>query len=314
MGRSGETSCSDEEFVALWPMGAAKLGKHLGITEANIYRRRRRIEKKLGVILDSPSTTIKRKEYPQRNQWDIKNGEVFVASDLHLWPGQESLMLRALKKLSDEMRPKGIILNGDVLDFAQISRHPPIGWEKTPSPQEEIEAGQDHLADLVKRTPRALRSWNLGNHDARFETKIATVAPEFAKVAGIHLSDHFPLWQKGWSTFVNDQMVTKHRFKGGMHATQNNALWAGRTMVTGHLHSANVRQLTDYNGRRWGVDTGCVADPDAPQFKNYTEDNPLNWVMAFGVFTFRDGVLLWPELVVPFDEDSFQFRGKIYKA
>jgi hypothetical protein len=257
---------------------------------------------------------VKRKEYPQRNQWDIKNGSVFVASDLHLWPGQESLMLRALKKLCDEMRPKGIILNGDVLDFAQISRHPPIGWEKTPTPQEEIEAGQDHLSDLVKRTPRALRSWNLGNHDARFETKIASVAPEFAKVAGIHLSDHFPLWQKGWSTFINDNVVTKHRFKGGMHATQNNTLWAGRTMVTGHLHSANVRQLTDYNGRRWGVDTGCVADPDFVQFKNYTEDNPLNWVMAFGVFTFVNGELLWPELVTPFDDDHFQFRGKVYKA
>ena len=85
-------------------------------------------------------------------------------------------------------------------------------------------------------------------------------------------------------------------------------------MVTGHLHSANVRQLTDYNGRRWGVDTGCVADPDFVQFKNYTEDSPLNWCMAFGVFTFVNGELLWPELVTPFDDDHYQFRGKVYRA
>jgi hypothetical protein len=32
----------------------------------------------------------------------------------------------------------------------------------------------------------------------------------------------------------------KHRFKGGMHAPQNNTLWAGVTMVTGHLHSQKV--------------------------------------------------------------------------
>lgn len=314
MGSQGKPACTDDEFIALWPMGASKLAKHLGVKDNNIYARRRRIEERRGIQLDAITRVIKRKEYPQRNQWDIKNGVVFVASDLHIWPGQESLMLRALKKLCDEMRPKGIILNGDVLDFCQISRHPPIGWESTPTPQQEIEAGQDHLNDLVKRTPRALRAWNLGNHDARFETKIATVAPQFAKVAGVHLSDHFPLWGKSWTTFINDNVVTKHRFKGGMHATQNNTLWAGRTMVTGHLHSANVRQITDYNGRRWGVDTGCVADPDFVQFKNYTEDNPLNWVMAFGVFTFVNGELLWPELVTPFDDDHFQFRGKVYRA
>lgn len=295
-------------------MGATKLAKYLGITEANVYGRRRRIEKRLGVTLDAPTTNIPRKEYPQRNQWEVKNGEVFVASDLHLWPGQESLMLRALKKLCEEMRPKAIILNGDVLDFARISRHPPIGWEKTPSPQEEIEAGQDHLNDLVKRTPKALRSWNLGNHDARFETRLATVAPEFAKVAGIHLSDHFPIWAKGWSTWVNDALVTKHRFKGGIHAPHNNTMWAGKTMATGHLHSAKVVPFTDYNGTRWGVDTGCVADTDAKQFADYTEDSPKNWVSAFGIFTFKDGALLWPELVVPFSAGQFQFRGKVYKA
>ncbi|RTL52883.1 MAG: hypothetical protein EKK40_06960 [Bradyrhizobiaceae bacterium] len=254
------------------------------------------------------------KRYSHRQDWQVKNGTVIIGSDFHIWPGQESLMLRAFKKCVEDVQPAGIILNGDVLDFPKISRHPPIGWEKTPMPQDEIEAAQDHLSDIQQRGKRAKRSWTLGNHDARFETRLATVAPEFAKIAGIHLSDHFPLWEKCWSTWINDEVVVKHRFKGGIHATHNNAVWSGKTMVTGHLHSAKVTPFTDYNGTRFGVDTGCVADTDAKQFTDYTEDNPLNWRSAFCVLTFKDGQLLWPELVTKFDDERFQFRGQVCSA
>lgn len=223
-------------------------------------------------------------------------------------------MLRAFKKMVEDLQPAGIILNGDVLDFPKISRHPPIGWEKTPMPQEEIEAAQDHLSDIQRRGKRAKRSWTLGNHDARFETRLATVAPEFAKISGIHLHDHFPLWEKCWSTWINNEVVVKHRFKGGIHATHNNTMWSGKTMVTGHLHSAKVTPFTDYNGTRFGVDTGCVAETDAKQFTDYTEDNPLNWRSAFCVLTFKDGEMLWPELATKFSEDKFQFRGQVIKA
>jgi hypothetical protein len=82
-------------------------------------------------------------------------------------------------------------------------------------------------------------------------------------------------------------------------------------MVTGHLHSAKVTPFTDYNGTRYGVDAGCVADSDARAFTNYTEDSPKNWVSAFCILTFKDGQLLWPELVVKWDEKNVQFRGQI---
>lgn len=311
----GRAKLSDEEFIALFPsIGATGIAEQFGVQEHNVYKRRARIEKRLGFPLVAPNKQIIVKQYPHRQNWNIKNGEVIIGSDFHLWPGQESLMLRAFKKIIAEIQPAGVILNGDVLDFPRISRHPPIGWEKTPLPQEEIEAAQDHLSDIQSISRRAKRSWNLGNHDARFETRLATVAPEFAKVAGIHLSDHFPLWTGAWSTWINDDVVVKHRFKGGIHATHNNTMSAGKSMITGHLHSAKVTPFTDYNGTRFGVDTGCVAETDAKQFTDYTEDGPLNWRSGFCILTFRDGVLLWPELVTKFDDEHYQFRGKVFRA
>lgn len=106
-------------------------------------------------------------------------------------------------------------------------------------------------------------------------------------------------------------MVVKHRFKGGIHAPHNNTMWAGKTVVTGHLHSAKVIPFDDYNGTRYGVDSGCIADTDAKAFLNYTEDNPRSWRSAFVLLTFKGGRLMYPELVLKWDSGSVQFRGNI---
>lgn len=306
---------TDDEFLRLFKqIGATEYARRFGVSERSVYLRRRRIETKIGEMIQAPRNAVLEAKYPHRLQNEIKNGTVLIGSDFHIWPGQESTSLRAFKKFADDIRPSLVILNGDVLDFPQISRHPPIGWESTPSPKAELEAAQDHLQDIAKASRRARKTWNLGNHDARFETRLATVASEYRGIQGIHLSDHFGLWEKAWSCWINDDVVVKHRFKGGIHATHNNTLWAGKTMVTGHLHSAKVSPLTDYNGTRWGVDTGCVADTDAKQFTDYTEDAPKNWVSGFCVLTFKDGKLLPPELCTKWDDKSVVFRGRVIRV
>lgn len=246
------------------------------------------------------------------------DGTVLVGSDFHIWPGGESTALRAFKKLAKDLKPAAVILNGDVLDFPQISRHPPIGWESAPSIKEEIEAAQDHLDDISKACGKARKIWTLGNHDARFETRLAMVAKEYKGLQGIHLSDFFGLWEKGWSCLINGDLeggrtMVKHRFKGGMGAPRANTLNAGIHMVTGHLHSQKVIPISDYLGDRYGVDSGCVADKDHKAFVDYTEDAPLDWRSGFAVLTYKGGKLLYPELVTKWDSSHVQFRGGLIK-
>jgi len=306
--------CSDEDFIRSFTQdGAAVTAQRFGMTERSAYGRRASLSRYFPITAPTKQTTTK--EYAHRAQLDCKNGLVLVGSDFHIWPGSESVALRAFKKLAKDLKPAAVILNGDVLDFPKISRHPPIGWESAPSPVEEIEAAQDHLNDIVSVVPRGCRKiWTLGNHDARFETRLATVASEYRGIKGIHLSDHFPAWEKGWSVWINNEVVCKHRWKGGVHATHNNTVGAGKTMVTGHLHSQKVTPYTDYNGTRYGIDTGCVADVDHKAFTDYTEDGPKNWVSGFAVLKFRDGRLMQPELCSVWDSKSVQFRGEIIKV
>jgi len=309
---------SDAEFIEVW----RKLGT-IGMVKAghgeasNIGKRRRRVERKYQISLAPPARPELYPQNPEHPGWTniaVKNGVVLIGSDAHIWPGPMTTAMRAFIKFIKQEKPAAVILNGDVMDFPRISRHPPIGWEKTPTVIQEIEAAQDILHEIEKAAGKARKLWTLGNHDARFATRLASIAPEYAKVKGVHLQDHFALWEPSWAVGINDDVVVKHRHKGGIHATHNSTLWAGKTTVTGHLHSLKVTPLSDYTGTRYGVDCGCLADTTSRTFLDYTEANPLNWRSGFVVLTFKDGKLLWPETVAKWDEDHVQWRGELVKA
>jgi hypothetical protein len=318
---SHKKNVSDTDFQRIFmEHGAERTAVILGRTVRNVYRRRERLEAELGYQIKSPNgnpniTTRQADPHPHRIMLEIQNGVALIGSDAHYWPGPISTGHRAfvhfIRKRAEEKRLKAVVLNGDALDFPQISRHPPIGWDELPTVQDEVENAQERLGEIEEAGGGTELAWNLGNHDARFETRLATVAPEFARMAGFSLKDHFPLWQPGWSTWINNDVVIKHRFRGGMYAPQNNTLWSGKTTVTGHLHSAKVMPITDYNGTRYGVDSGCIANVNAAAFVDYTEDNPKNWRSAFCELTFIDGKLLQPELILVWDENTVQYRGEL---
>jgi hypothetical protein len=41
------------------------------------------------------------------------------------------------------------------------------------------------------------------------------------------------------------------------------------------------------------------------------EENPANWRSGFAVLTYKDGRLLWPEVVKVFDKNHVEFRGEV---
>jgi hypothetical protein len=308
--------CSDEEFVRLFQtLGATGTAKAIKCTERSVYKRRANLARFEQIPAPSKNAAI----VPGRLPLEIRNGTVLVGSDFHIWPGEPSTCLRAFKKFVDDIKPSAIILNGDVMDFPRISRHPQ-NWESAPDPIEEIEAAQDHLNDIVQACKRgAHKIWTLGNHDARFELMIASAAPQYRGIRGVHLSDHFGAWQKAMSCFINEGVeggatMVKHRWKGGMNATRANTLNAGVSMVTGHLHSQNVRPFSDYRRHdRYGVDTGCVADKEHRAF-TYTEDSALDWRSGFALLTYRDGILMPPELVTKMSPNTVWFRGALHRV
>jgi predicted phosphodiesterase len=299
-----------KEFAEI---GAQGIAKKYGMELTGVYARRRRIEQQEGIQLVPPTKGGHWQQldrHPAVIQLGIQDGEILVGSDAHFWPGSVPTAYRAFLEFAKERKPKVIVLNGDVMDFPSISRFAPIAWESRPTIAQEIENAQAMLSELEKVSPRSRRIWCLGNHDGRYETRLATVAPEYQKVFGVHLKDAFPNWEPTWAAFINDDIVIKHRARGGIHNKRNSTLHAGRTTVCGHSHDLGVDVVSDYNGPRWGVNTGMLADPYGPQFYNYTEVNAVNWRSGFALLTIKKQQLLWPEVAFVSAPNTIQFRGK----
>jgi len=314
-----KAACDEAEFIRLFEAnGAAETARILGVGVRNVNYRRRNIERSNSVQLRSPAPNSPDRlsaQHPARIKMEMNTGVVLIGSDAHYWPGHISTAHKAFCLMAAELKPQILIMNGDVVDGASISRHPPMGWEELPSVNEELETCRERLDEIRKAAPKKCAfTWTLGNHDQRFEARLAARAPEYARVTGIHLKDHFGIeWAPCWSTWINDEVVVKHRFRSGVHATHNNTVNAGKSMVTGHLHSLKVTPFSDYNGTRYGVDTGTLAEPDGPQFE-YGEDNPKNHRSGFVALFFEQGRLLWPQICHVLEPGLVEFRGETFRV
>lgn len=312
---------TDAEFIELWRkhQSPSTMAQVTGVTVRKIYERRRAIEARHTISLSSAKAARPLHSiygsHGARAMLGIENGAVIVFSDAHFWPGIRTTAFKGLLWAIEQLKPKAVIANGDVFDGASISRHPRIGWDSTPSVIQELKACEAALGEIEEAAKRQRKNvklvWTLGNHDARFESRLAANAPQYEHVHGFSLKDHFPAWTPSWSCWPTETICVKHRLKGGIHATHNNAVQAGTSIVTGHLHSLKVTPYTDYTGTRFGVDTGTLAEVGGPQFIDYLEDAPVNWRSGFAVLTIHEGTLLWPELVHRLRDNFIEFRGQV---
>jgi hypothetical protein len=307
---------SDKDFLDAWEKhkSPAALARLFKMSERRVHSRRRSLENRLNIKLNT-ERPVEPHIKKSRHNAGMTDGIAIVFSDAHFWPGIRSTAFKGLLWAIKEFKPHVIINNGDAFDGASVSRYPRIGWTHQPSVKQELEACQEALGEIEKAAHKARHHtqliWPLGNHDSRFETKLAQSASEFEGVQGTALKDHFPKWHPCWSCWLTDNVIVKHRYKGGIHATHQNTQSAGISIVTGHLHSLKTTPFSDYKGTRWGVDTGTLAEVDGPQFMDYLEDSPVNWRSGFAVLTFKDSKMLWPELVSKHEDGIIDFRGQL---
>jgi hypothetical protein len=322
MGNHNQT-CTDVEFIQLWGkhQSAIRIAEHLGINTRAVHLRRRWIEGHYKISLNAIDHRGAKydKNRPKsfsplkQVQLGMLDSCVIVFSDAHFIPHQRTTAFKGLLYMIETLKPHAVICNGDAFDGSTISRH-----DVTDQPQitvvQELKACQGMLGEIEETAKAARHNVKLcftwGNHDIRFGNRLAQHAPQFKEVQGFKLTDHIPNWDFCWAVWPTEDVIIKHRYKNGVHAAHNNTVNAGVSIVTGHLHSLKVTPFNDYNGTRYGVDTGTLAETDGPQF-TYAEINPSNHRSGFAVLNFFNGQLLWPELVHKFDEDQIQFRGEV---
>lgn len=315
MGKAPQNQkISDDDFVALWYelKSAQKISKRVDLDVRNVHLRRRLIEKKYNIRLVSENARTPEfvvRDHMSRMDVDLDNAVIFIASDAHYWPDEISTAHKAFVKLIKKHKPDIVVMNGDAFDGASISRYAKAGYDtfRPPTVKEELEAVADRLGEIEKVAGNAKLIFTMGNHDQRFEGKLVTQAPEFQGVPGFSLKDYLPRWLFCMSVMVNKNLMIKHRYHNGLHATYNNAMKAGTSMATGHLHRLQATIVSDYNGSRWGIDTGTLCETEGDQMA-YGENNPANHCSGFAVLTIVNGRLVQPEFCAVLDGVAY-FRG-----
>jgi len=307
--------CTDNEFIEAWNQlkSASAVSKKLKIELRAVYFRRRALENKYKIRLIADHVSAADyyvRDHMSRMDVDIDDAVIFVGSDAHYWPNEISVAHQAFVKLIKKHKPNIVVMNGDAVDGSSISRYPKAAWAtvKMPTVKEELETVADRLYEIEKVAGNAKLIFTLGNHDMRFESKLANLAPEYEGIAGFSLKDHFPRWLFCMSMMVNKNLMIKHRYNNGIHGVYNNTVKAGTSMVTGHLHRLQAIIFSDYNGTRWGIDTGTLAETDGDHM-GYGEDNPKNHCSGFAVLTIRNGRLIQPEFCAVLDGIAY-FRGQ----
>jgi hypothetical protein len=245
------------------------------------------------------------------NDLSIISGSVIIGSDAHYSPGRVTTAHKAFCNVIAEFKSelRAVILNGDLLDGGQISRHGRIGWQKAFSVKDELEAVQERTGEIesVSGGLKLLRTQ--GNHDLRFDTRLSQQAPEYEGIAGFALADHLPAWHDSYRVDINDDTKVIHAVANGMHAAYNNVVkGAGYHVVTGHTHRLQSVQFRGFGKLRYGIETGMLADADQDEFHYLTGKN-ANWQSGFAYLTWRDGEMLYPEFAAVRDDGKCYFRG-----
>jgi len=190
-----------------------------------------------------------------------------VLSDIHL-PYHDKRTIEAAVREAERRNVAGVILNGDTLDFYQISR-----FSRDPSKprvKNEIEKGRQLLAWLRSKFPRARLVFKEGNHDERLKNFLSERAPELFDLDDLHLPNLLRAADVGVE-WVGDRRVMQlgklpvihgHEYQGGGGVMPARWLFirAWSSALCGHFHQPSHFPVTSLDGREMGVwSTGCAC-------------------------------------------------------
>jgi predicted phosphodiesterase len=208
------------------------------------------------------------------------DNNILLISDLHI-PYHNISAITAALKYGEEAKVNTIIINGDLIDFYQMSR-----FERDPrkrSAKFEFDTTKAFLVILRQTFPDARIYWVKGNHDVRYEHWLMAKAPEVFDDPYYRLEERLRLNEEKIH-LINDKTIIKagklnihhgHLFFRGFMAPVNSArglfMKAKESTICSHVHKISEHTETNLSGELitcWT--TGCLAElsPDYSPFAN----------------------------------------------
>jgi len=201
----------------------------------------------------------------------IKEKKIAVLSDVHI-PYHSVPALSAGLDFIQAEKPSAILLNGDILDFYQLSR-----FGKDPrkrSVAHELQSAREFL-DVLSQFGAKIY-YKIGNHEERYQNYLMMKAPELLGVQQFELQHLLGLHDRGID-LIGDKRIIKandlnivhgHEFGQSIFSPVNVArglfLRGKVSAMQGHNHQTSSHTETDMNGNMvttWSLGCLCELNP-----------------------------------------------------
>lgn len=269
--------------------------------------------------------------------------QVAVASDFHS-KFVDPFALRVWHEVLKIVQPAQVVLNGDVVDFPQISRHRKLPGHFSLGLQDEIDFAREKILRPAREIcPDANILFTVGNHEFRLVTYIADTAPDLAALAvyddagnkikvtfeslfglnalkiGLVCRQNFLApyakqkkreLQENWIT-VGDALVVTHGVSCAKFAADEQLKRYQKSGTSGHTHRPQV-----ITGNSLG--TGAISWTSTPMMASFAVgadyvSEPSQWNMGFAIFTVdTKRKLVIPNLVLVHEEFA-TFAGYVWR-
>jgi predicted phosphodiesterase len=215
--------------------------------------------------------------------YEIKQSRILIISDLH-FPYQNNEAITLALDYGKEKKVDCIILNGDVMDQANISRHE-RDW-RARSIAEEFEAVRVFLKSLRLHFPKTKIVWKLGNHEERWEKFLYNKAPEIFDVNDFQLEVLLKLGElkieiiKDKRPIILGKLTVLHGHElmgmGGVNPARATFTKTMEDTLVGHYHRTSSHSEPTMNNKLINVHSqGCLCEMN-PMFM------PINkWNLGF---------------------------------
>lgn len=235
----------------------------------------------------------------------------FIVGDLHI-PYEDKLAVNVMFKIHQHVRPEMVILNGDILDFTELSHFTRNKLEDRPI-TESIDAAVDIIKKLQKESTVV---YHIGNHEIRLKKYLFNNAPEIADLIS-------------FNDLINDKLKTKIEFvemvgRTCMKKYFNDSLLIGHfnrvskysaytakliledmkmSIIQGHTHRLGTYYTTGANCTYQGHEGGCLCSIHPSYVHSPNWQN--GFLIAYDAMNIE---------TVNIFEGKALYRGKMYKG
>jgi hypothetical protein len=260
---------------------------------------------------------------------------VVVGSDFH---GQmvDPLALRVWLDVLEMVQPDGVVLNGDVVDFPDISRYSQIPGAGSLSLQDEVDYVRNHIMQPTRAAvPDAFITYHIGNHEHRLVRFLSDTAPQLADLRALQWDTLFGVEEFGiemvfggnWlapkkkdqdmnvrRTFkvYYDSFVVTHGESIANNAMAKEIERFGMSGTSGHTHRPGMWTAPNmHNPHIVWTTTGMMAGHAVG--KTYVS-GPSQWTMGFCVFVIDPASGCVVPMPVTIFEGFAAFNGRVWRA